>query len=119
MKVRFQLAFLPCDEENNNGGVFDPSRDGVYLCGSLDALGVWNLTKAVEMNVKESSEATTTSPSPTIVTEQQSNQSVLTTGAGPFTASHLDAISTPDSFSSYSSLSSVSSLDFMTDSCSL
>lgn len=48
MKLKFKLSFIiVTDEEEANE--FDVDKDSLFVCGSLDALGNWNLTKAIEM----------------------------------------------------------------------
>lgn len=89
MRVKFRLVFSPSDEENNasGGGDLDTARDAVYVCGSVDSMGAWQLTGAVEM------------------------ARVKSLPRSPVPPAEIGA--TPDSFSAYSSLSSVSSLDFI------
>lgn len=98
MKLNFKLAFNPSDEENNNstGHEFNPQKDGVFLCGSLDVLGAWNLKKAVEMT-------------PVTFNKSPANKDA----AHKLSQANLDI--TPDSYSPYSSISSASSIDFNPD----
>jgi hypothetical protein len=49
MQLKFHLS-IRVDERKN----FDVSKDTMYVCGSGDYLGNWNLTRAVEMKLKTS-----------------------------------------------------------------
>lgn len=100
MKLKFRLAFNPSDDENNILGVeFNQHKDAIFLCGSLDVLGYWNLSKAVEMTPSNLSNKQSIS--------EASHKTGLSHG------SNLDII--PDSYSPYSSISSASSIDFNPD----
>ena len=51
IQVKFRLS-LTFDDQTKR---FDPTKDTMFVCGSADFLGAWNLKNAVEMKLKPSS----------------------------------------------------------------